>query len=271
MATSSPEDGAHTAAAARAPRVRAAALYLMLALPGLHSAVGIAAAPPLIKGSIASPDPHRPPINWQAEHMELDYQTHHIVWQKFAITQGDMSATADSAEASGMDVRNSHWVLTGDVHVRSENQGELQSDRATLEFSNSLLVHAVVTGQPAQFQQTQSASGLLAHGHASSIDYDVQAGIVRLSDNAWLSNGPSNEMSAPELTYNVRTKQIEGTGTPAGGRFHAVVLPRPGKPAKPGAAAASGKHARPTAAPNAPGSGSPGAGAAGSQPPGPRP
>jgi len=189
---------------------------------------------------IASPDPRKPDINWHAADLGMDYQSHHVLMHKVTICQGDIIVVADKAERTGMDLRDSHWVLTGHVHVTAESHGELHSDEATLDFSKSLLAHAVVTGQPAQFEQTQSISGVLARGHADSIDYDVTAGTVRLSDNAWLSNGPSNEMTAPELVYNIRLKQIQGTGSPTGGRFHAIVQPRPEKTGKAGPKRGSG-------------------------------
>jgi len=204
------------------------------------------------KGTIASPDPRKPAINWVAAKWELDYQTHHILMHDATICQGDMIVTADEIEAAGTDAKNSHWLLTGNVHVKSENQGELHSERATLEFGNGLLAHAVVTGNPAQFEQTQSSTGVLAHGHADTIDYDVQAGIVRLTDDAWLSDG-RQEITAPELVYNVRAKQIEGTGNPSGGRVHATVQPRPEKAGKSGPSSHGGPG---NTRPGAPGSNS---------------
>ena len=218
-----------------------------------------------VKGTIASPDPHKPPINWHADHMDLDYQSHHVVLHgNVAICQSDVMVVADKTEATGMDFKDAHWVLTGHVHVTAESEGQLHSDQATLDFSNNLLARAVVTGDPAEFEQTQSSSGVLAHGHAGTIDYEVPAGTVRLSDNAWLSNGPNNEMAAPELAYNVRTKQIEGTGSPTGGRVHATVQPRPGK----SGSAAAGKSASPAPGSRT-GNSAPAPGAA--APTGPRP
>ena len=66
-------------------------------------------------------------------------------------------------------------MFTGKVHVRAESQGDLHSDHATLEIINGELASALVTGSPAQFEQTRSTTGRLVKGHATTIDYDVAA------------------------------------------------------------------------------------------------
>jgi lipopolysaccharide export system protein LptA len=145
------------------------------------------------------------------------------------ISNGDITVAADRAEATGTELnfQNNRWVFTGKVHVKTENQGELHSDKATVEFSNNLLTRAVVVGAPAEFVQTQSTTGKLVRGHAGSIDYEVAQGTVRLSDDAWLTYD-GNEMSGPELIYNVRQKQVQGETNPTkGGRVHITVVPKP--------------------------------------------
>ena len=161
------------------------------------------------------------------------------------ISQGDISVAADAAEATIMvdsenshksDSKNSHWVFTGNVHVRAESQGDLLADRATVEIIKSALASAHATGSPAQFEQTHAKNGDLAKGHSNSADYDVGAGTVTLTGDAvlTLSDG-QNIMKAPSITYNVRDRQIEGAGDSATGeRGHMTITPKSGHDANAG-------------------------------------
>jgi lipopolysaccharide transport protein LptA len=140
---------------------------------------------------------------------------------KVNIVQGDISVAADQAEATGLDAQDSHWVFTGAVHVHSENQGELYSDQATVQFSRGNVAQVEVSGKPAQFEQARATPEGRARGHADTIDYDVLAGVVKLIGDAWLSDG-RNEINYPQITYNVREKSMQAQG----GRGHSTVVPR---------------------------------------------
>jgi lipopolysaccharide transport protein LptA len=139
-----------------------------------------------------------------------------------------MSVAADAAEATMLDAKNSHWVFSGNVHVRAEREGDLRADHATVEITNSALASARVTGSPSQFEQTRSQNGNLAKGHSSTVDYDVMAGTVKLTGDAFLSlSDGQNVMKAPSITYNVRDRQIEGAGDSATGeRGHMTLTPK---------------------------------------------
>lgn len=183
------------------------------------------------------------PITWEAGTFDLDYKSHLMhLHGDVKISRGDVSIAADEAQAVSLDSRNSHWVFTGKVHVRSESQGDLRGDRATVEITQGELANAVVTGSPAQFEQTRSTAGRLVKGHAATINYDVAAGNVKLNGDAWLSDDRNdNDMRSPSITYNVRDRRIEGDGdVTVGGRVHMKIQPRadpaasttapPGKP-----------------------------------------
>jgi lipopolysaccharide transport protein LptA len=168
------------------------------------------------------------PIQLDAGPTEMDYQTHLLNWRGgVRISRCDVSIAAESAQATGLDFDNSKWVFTGKVHIRTEAQGDLYSDRATVEFSNKVLARATVTGTPAQFEQTQSTTLPPVKGHAGSIDYDVLAGTVKLAGEAWLTRGDS-KMDAPSITYNVRDRQLAGgIGSSPDGRVHMTIVPKP--------------------------------------------
>jgi len=177
------------------------------------------------------------PVDWEARSWDLDYKTHVMhLHSEVKISQGEMSVAADEAVATTADEksRNSHWVFTGNVHIRAESQGDLHADRATVEIINGALASALVTGSPAQFQQTRTSADRLVKGHAATINYDVAAATVRLSGDAagdaWLSEDNSeNAMHSPSITYNVRDKHIQGdAGNAPGDRVHVAISPRSG-------------------------------------------
>ena len=117
-----------------------------------------------------------------------------------------MSVTADQGQASrealSGNFDNSLWIFRGNVKITME-QGQLTADDATVNFVKKLLGKAVANGKPAQFQQLIEKTGKVAHGHADTIDYDASKGIVRLSKNAWLSDG-QNEIHGEMLRVQRR-------------------------------------------------------------------
>jgi lipopolysaccharide export system protein LptA len=187
------------------------------------------------------------PILWQARGPFLmDTQTQHIHLRgDVKISQGEISVESDDAEAisTSKDSRSSHWVFTGKVHVRAESQGDLHSDHATLEIINGELASALVTGSPAQFEQTRSTTGRLVKGHANAINYDVASAVVKLTGDAWLTDDRNeNDMKACEITYNVRDRQIQGQSDKCpGGQVHMTVIPRSLPGSAPAADSAQGK------------------------------
>ncbi len=183
----------------------------------------------------------KPPINWEARSASVDYDTHLIhlrgdvkISQKNPPPQGEISIAADEAQATSTsaDSKSSHWVFTGKVHVRAESQGDLHSDHATLEISNGELASAVVTGAPAQFEQTRSTNGRLVRGHATTINYDVAAATVKLTGDAWLTDDHNeNDMKAPSITYNVRDRQIQGENDKSpSSHVHMTIVPKASDP-----------------------------------------
>jgi lipopolysaccharide transport protein LptA len=162
-------------------------------------------------------------IKIQAASSEVDFKTHQAVLHDVVISQNEFTISADRAEATALEFSNSHWVFTGNVHLRAELHGTLHSDRATVDFRNNQMERAIITGKPAEFEQTRSDNGILARGHADSIDYEVGAGTVRLTQDAWLSNG-GNEITAPLIVYNIRAQQVQSESAP-GERVHVVIVP----------------------------------------------
>jgi len=207
-----------------------------LALPPAPTATPAPAAAPLpsLSGS------RQLPIKLDAASSDVDYKTHTYTFEKVVISQGTMRVQADHARATGLDFANSHWTFDGHVHIDAEPRGNLRSDQAVVEFKDNRIARATVTGKPAEFEQRRAESQQLARGHADEIVYDVNDGTVRLTNDAWLSDG-QNEISGPLLVYNINQQRVQaGSEAGTGEHVHITIAPQsapsgkgksePGKP-----------------------------------------
>lgn len=195
---------------------RRAALAALLLLAGTHGA-SVGAAPTKAPTGAISLD---------AASTEVDYRTNKVIFRDVIISQGDIKVEAQRAEASGLDFENSHWTFTGNVRINVEQRGNLQSDRAIVEFRNNQVSRALIVGEPAVFEQKREGTDQTARGRAGQIEYAVGAGTVRLSGNAWLSDG-QKEISGPLVVYNIRQENVQAS-TAAGGneRVRITILPK---------------------------------------------
>ena len=165
-------------------------------------------------------------ISLDAQSSELDYKNNNLVFRKVRIAQGNMSVTADLAQANGLDFENSRWVFRGTVKITMD-QGQLTSDEAEITFAKKLLARAIVNGKPAAFEQRIAKTGKLAQGRADTIDYDVAKGVVHFSKNARLSDG-QNEIRGESRKYNVLAQNIIAEGSDQGSqRVHIIITPPP--------------------------------------------
>ena len=167
------------------------------------------------------------PIVVDADSSEADLAKGTGEFSRVTITQGAVKLTADHAHGSyPVDFKNSHWTFDGHVKLDDdERHGNLRADQAVVDFRNGRIEHATVTGKPAEFQQQRPETGRLARGHAEQIDYDINDGSVRLSKDAWLSDG-QNEISGPLLVYNITEQQVKAVSAPhAPQRVHIVITP----------------------------------------------
>jgi lipopolysaccharide transport protein LptA len=176
------------------------------------------------------------PINLDAQSSELDLKTNNVYFRKVRIAQGTNSVTADQGQATrealsdkGFD--SSLWVFRGNVKITMEG-GLLTADEAQVNFAKKLLSKAVAHGKPAEFEQRLEKTGKIAHGHADDIDYDAAKGVVRLTKNAWLSDG-QNEVRGESLKYNVVAQSIIADAADQNSqRVHIIITPTatPNKP-----------------------------------------
>jgi lipopolysaccharide transport protein LptA len=168
------------------------------------------------------------PIVVDAASSEADLAKGTGTFKAITITQGGVKLVADSAHGSyPVDFKNSHWTFDGHVRIDdADRHGSLRADQAVVDFKNGRIQHATVTGKPAEFEQQRPESQQLARGHANQIEYDINDGSVKLSDDAWLSDG-QNEISGPILVYNISGQKVQAV-TPPGvdQRVHIVITPQ---------------------------------------------
>jgi lipopolysaccharide export system protein LptA len=202
------------------------ALISSIALMSAASAATHVAA--VTRNSIpkVSKDARKLPIDVASS--KVDYKGDSVVFQDVVITQGDTKVQADHARATGLEnFDNSHWTFEGNVRINGEQHGSLKSDQAVVEFRNKYISKATVTGNPAEFEQKRTDTNQTARGHAREIVYNVNDGTIRLSNDAWLSDGHT-EISGPELLYNIREQRLQAATKPGSDdKVHIIIPPKP--------------------------------------------
>jgi len=193
--------------------------------------------PALTICAAAPPDFSGLPVSVDAASSEVDYKSNTVVFKDVVISQGDMRVQAEHARATGLNFENSRWNFEGNVRIDAEQHGNLRSDQAVVEFRDNHIARATITGKPAEFEQKRANSAQTARGHADQIFYDVSDGTVRLTDDAWLSDG-QNEISGPLLVYNIREQRVQAVAAPGGAadsdqRVHISIAPHAGAAGKP--------------------------------------
>jgi lipopolysaccharide export system protein LptA len=188
------------------------ALISSIALVSFASAATHIAA--VTKNSVPAPSRTARKLPIDVASSKIDYKGDSVVFQDVVITQGDTRVQADRARAVGLDnFDNSHWTFEGNVRINGEQHGSLKSDQAVVEFRNKNIAKATVTGNPAEFEQKRTDTAETARGRAREIVYNVTDGTVRLSNDAWLSDG-HNEISGQELVYNIREQRVQAAAKP---------------------------------------------------------
>jgi lipopolysaccharide transport protein LptA len=142
------------------------------------------------------------------------------------LVQGPNSIEAGAATAKDFRSENSRWTFQKSVHIVS-SEAELQSSSARADIVAGQLAQARVEGSPAQFEQRGSRADRQVRGRAGVIEYDFGAGIVKLTDQVWFSNG-KDEFRGDEVIYNVRDERVQTSG-----RVRGIIRPRQGSETTP--------------------------------------
>ncbi len=212
-------------------RRRACVAWLALALAGATWAGESPAPPPagLAAPAMAAPaaapgDPCTEPLCYTASSLEAE--RNHIVLHDLNLTDtthGLVRIQADRAEAAGLDLGSSRWVLSGHVQVFMQQgaaqQGQLHADQATVQFANKHIASMTASGAPAEFERS-GEKGERARGHARTITYDLERGELQLDGESWLSDG-CNEINSPHILYDILRQRVQagvaGDATPVRG------------------------------------------------------
>jgi lipopolysaccharide transport protein LptA len=169
------------------------------------------------------------PISYDFDSGDVDYKNKTADFKTIVVVQGSTRITADRAHAVGLDeqgFQDGRWTFTGNVHIDAEPQGQLRSNEAVVEFRDKQIAKATATGKPAEFQQRRPDTGLLTRGHANLIVYDVGAGTIRLTNDAWLDDG-QRQVTGPLITYSMREQRVQADSVRGDKqRVHITIIPQ---------------------------------------------
>ncbi len=237
-------------------RARAKAALWLLALGVAHAAampVAFAEAP--LSGTAAvggELEACKEPLCYSASKLEAD-RNRMVLYDINIVdtTRGITHIKADLAEATGADLGNSDWVLTGHVQA-SLPQGTLRADRATVQFVNKRIASMSAQGTPAEFERSADHSADAApagdgasrshgqadtaHGHAREIDYDLEHDLLTLKGDSWLTDG-CNEINSQSIVYDIANQKVRAETVPGDEtQVHGTLHSRSGTQCAPGAA-----------------------------------
>lgn len=165
------------------------------------------------------------PYHFDAASCDTNYKTQATVCRRVVLSQGNTKVSADEAQFTCMNCQDSHWKLQGNVRIDAQPRGDLRSDEAIVEVRDNRIVRATVTGKPAEFEQQLADDLGMEKGRADQIVYDVDAGTVLLTNDAWISKG-CDQMSAPSISYSIREQRVLATSGSASQRVHITITPQ---------------------------------------------
>jgi lipopolysaccharide transport protein LptA len=165
-------------------------------------------------------------FTWDADVVTSDFRTDTLeISGNVIVTQGPTSIQAGAAKANDVRSENSRWTFQQSVHIVT-TEAKLQSESASAAIVGGQLARARAEGAPAQFEQRGAREDGQVQGRAGVIEYDFVAGIVKLTDNVWFSNG-KDEFRGDVVIYNVRDERLQIN--PGGqGRVRGIIRPRQG-------------------------------------------
>ena len=163
---------------------------------------------------------------WSADVLSSDFRTDTLdLSGNVRVTQGPMSIEAGAATARDFRSQSSRWLFQKSVHIVT-SEAELQSATASAAIVSGQLAQARVEGSPAQFEQRGGRADRQVRGRAGVIEYDFVAGVVKLTDQVWFSNG-KDEFRGDVVIYNVRDERVQiNPGGQSSGRVRGIIRPQ---------------------------------------------
>lgn len=165
-------------------------------------------------------------FTWVADVLSSDFRSDTLdLTGNVRVTQGPMSIEAGAATARDFRSDNSRWLFQKSVHIVT-SEAELQSNSASAAIVSGQIAQARVEGSPAQFEQRGGRNDRQVRGRAGVIEYDFVAGIVKLTDQVWFSNG-KDEFRGDVVIYNVRDERVQiNPGGESSGRVRGIIRPQ---------------------------------------------
>jgi lipopolysaccharide transport protein LptA len=192
-------------------------------LPACGPALALALA--LVFGAPASAQPQE--ITLDAASSDFDRRNERLVFQEVRIQQGDITISADHAESRDLDFSNGKWTFTGNVRIGGGPSGSIESDRATVSFTNHRLTQATADGAPARFARDMPGpDGRRVTGTARTIDYDLARGELELAGDAMLRDG-LREVSGGRLVYRIAEDRLIASADDNGSERVRIVITPP--------------------------------------------
>jgi lipopolysaccharide transport protein LptA len=162
------------------------------------------------------------PINLDAASSEFDRKKNKLYFRDLTIKQGALKIVADEATATKLDFENARWEFSGSVVI--ENLGTtVRCDFAEILFREHRIRSAVMQGQPATFEQFKIDEERQTEGHANEMEYDADTGVIRMSDEAWVSDS-ANEVSGNRISYDLNRQYIIADAD-NDGQVHMKIIP----------------------------------------------
>lgn len=166
------------------------------------------------------------PINIESDKpASFNLRTNRVEFGKVKITGCDASIVANNARTTSVDVQDSVWTFEGDVRITiSRDQGSLRSNQAVVTFRNNQMQRVEIEGSPAELEQKRGQ--VVTRGRADKIVYELSSSMVSLSGDAWVSDGGRTDVKAETLVYNLRTQNLDVSGSGSGRPFTMTIDPR---------------------------------------------
>ena len=153
----------------------------------------------------------RLPMDIDADNTTIDGKNSMIIFSGLRLTQGRISIQADEGRATRMELEDSYWHFKGNVVIDVGN-GRIQCDSAELYFDEFRLRSATVTGMPAIYDLQRPGTEDVTHAEAGRLDYNVDTGVIRFSEQATITEG-GNQISSKVLVYNIAEQRINADST----------------------------------------------------------
>jgi lipopolysaccharide transport protein LptA len=167
-------------------------------------------------------------FTWSADVVSSDFRNDTLdLSGNVRAAQGPMSIEAQTAKARDFRAPNSKWIFEQAVRIRSA-EADLHSNLATAAFVNGELSDVRIEGTPARFEQIGAENNRQVRGRAGVIEYDIDTGVVKLSNQVWFSNG-KDEFRGDVVIYNVRDERVQINPGGSSNRVRGIIRPNQNK------------------------------------------